>query len=79
MRQLGFLTAGTGRTLSQAAIQCILAEPAVASVLPNIYNETLLKEFAAAPGTPPITADELAKVAELYAGQFGLASAGTIS
>ena len=71
--QLGFLWEASGRSLAQAAIQYILAEPSVASVLPNIYNETLLREFAAAPATPAITAEELAQVSRLYAESFGLA------
>lgn len=73
--QLNFLWEGTGRTLSQAAIKFILAEPVVASVLPNIYNEQLLQEFAAAPETPHLTAEELARVSQLYADNFGLVAA----
>ena len=72
-RQLGFLWEGRGRTLGQAALQFILAEPSVASVLPNIYSEALLKEFAAASDLLPLTADELARVERLYAQRFGLA------
>ena len=75
VQQLDFLTEGTGRTLGQAAIQYILAEPSVASVLPNLYNETLLREFAAAVETPPLTAEELERVGRLYASQFGLPAA----
>jgi aryl-alcohol dehydrogenase-like predicted oxidoreductase len=73
--QLGFLWEGRGRTLGQAALQYILAESSVASVLPNIYNEALLKEFAAAPDLPPITPHDLDKVGALYAESFGLAAA----
>jgi aryl-alcohol dehydrogenase-like predicted oxidoreductase len=72
VRQLGFLSAGTGRTLGQAAIQWLLAEPLMASTLPNIYTFEQLEEFAAAPDTPDLTADELARVADLYAHNFGL-------
>ena len=75
VEQLGFLWEGTGRSLAQAAIQYILAEPAVASVLPNICNETLLREFAAAPATPALTATERLRVQQLYAGAFGLEGA----
>ena len=70
--QLAFLFEGTGRTLSQAAIKFILAEPAVASVLPNMYNEQLLQEFAAASQTPDLTTEELARVQQLHAENFGL-------
>jgi aryl-alcohol dehydrogenase-like predicted oxidoreductase len=66
--QLGFLT--DGRTLGQAAIQWLLAEPVVTTVLPNIYDSNQLREFAAAPATPPLSDDELERVAELYASDF---------
>ena len=72
VQQLGFLWEGTGRTLGQAALQYILSEPSVASVAPNIYNETLLREFAAAPETPPLTPEELSQIERLYAENFGL-------
>lgn len=77
VQQLGFLWEGTGRTLSQVAIQYILAEPSVASVLPNIYNESLLREFVAAPDLTPLGPDELARVEQLYAASFGLPEAVT--
>jgi aryl-alcohol dehydrogenase-like predicted oxidoreductase len=73
VEQLKFLT--EGRTLGQAALQFILSEPSVASVLPNIYNEALLGEFAQAPATPPLTAQELARIAALTADNFGLVNA----
>ena len=72
VRQLGFLTEGTGRTLGQAALKWLLAEPLMATTLPNIYTFDQLDEFAAAPDTPDLTADELARVADLYARNFGL-------
>ncbi|MGC8666492.1 MAG: aldo/keto reductase [Chthonomonadales bacterium] len=72
LEKLEFLTAGGARTMGQAAIQFILAEPSVASVLPNIYNEEQLKEFASAPDTPAITADEYARIQQLYARNFDL-------
>jgi aryl-alcohol dehydrogenase-like predicted oxidoreductase len=72
---LGFLT--EGRTLGQAAIQWLLAEPAVTTVLPNIYNSEQLHEFAAAPDTPGLTASELEHVAELYATDFAAEPAAT--
>ncbi len=77
VKQLAFLTEGAGRTLGQAAIKFILAEPSVAAVLPNIYNESLLREFAAAPETPDLTAEEFARIQQLYAAQFGLEPSAT--
>ncbi len=72
VQQLGFLWEGRGRTLAQAALQYILAEPAVASVLPNLYTEPSLREFAAVSELPPLGAEELARVNRLYAESFGL-------
>jgi aryl-alcohol dehydrogenase-like predicted oxidoreductase len=72
VEQLSFLTQNTGRTLGQAAIKFVLAEPSVASVLPNIYNEQQLAEFAAAPDAPDLTAEELARVENLRARNFGI-------
>ena len=72
VEQLKFLTEGAGRTLGQAALKYILAEPSMASVLPNIYNEQFLEEFAAAPDGDDLTHDELSRIAQLYAENFGL-------
>jgi len=44
----------------------------VMTVLPNIYDRAQLREFAAAPETPRLTADELAKIAELAKDNFGV-------
>src|SRR6266446_3950056 len=60
------------RTLGQAALQWLLADERVASTLPNIYNEEQLFEFAKAPECPPLTSDELEKIAELYDDNFGV-------
>ena len=60
------------RTLGQAAIQWLLAEPRVMTVLPNIYDREQLAEFAAAPQTPALRPDELARVAELARTNFGV-------
>jgi aryl-alcohol dehydrogenase-like predicted oxidoreductase len=60
------------RTLGQAALQWLLANPRTMSTLPNIYDRDQLREFAGAPDTPALTADELARVAELTATNFGV-------
>jgi aryl-alcohol dehydrogenase-like predicted oxidoreductase len=72
VEQLGFLTTSGERTLSQAALKFVLATPEIISTLPNIYDDEQLDEFAAAPDTPDLTDDELARVAELYEDNFGL-------
>jgi aryl-alcohol dehydrogenase-like predicted oxidoreductase len=61
-----------GRTLGQAAIQWLLAEPRVVTVLPNIYDRAQLVEFAQAPRTARLTRDELERVAELAKANFGV-------
>lgn len=65
------------RTIGQAALQWVLAEPAVTCVLPNIYDEAQLAEFAAASELPDFTEEELAAVAELYARNFDLEATPT--
>jgi aryl-alcohol dehydrogenase-like predicted oxidoreductase len=72
VEQLGFLTGSDERTLGQAALEFVLATPEIISTLPNIYDDEQLDEFAAAPDTPDLTDDELARVAELYKDNFGL-------
>jgi aryl-alcohol dehydrogenase-like predicted oxidoreductase len=60
------------RTLGQAAIAWLLAEPRVMTVLPNIYDREQLAEFAAAPDAPALTAQELSRVGALYEQNFGI-------
>ena len=73
VEQLRFLTdARPGATIGQAALQWILSDPAVASTLPNIYDEAQLVEFAAASDIAPLADAELARVQELYDANFGV-------
>ncbi len=71
VEQLRFLEK-PNRTLGQAAIQWLLHEPRVMTILPNIYDREQLVEFAAATESPALTADELATIDELYARNFGI-------
>ena len=41
-------------------------------LLPNIYDEAQLKEFAEAPECPPLTKDDLQRVEELARTNFGV-------
>ena len=77
--KLTFLTEGGERTIGQAALQWLLADPLVVTVLPNIYDSAQLAEFAGAMDKPELSADDLARVAELYDNGFFLtpAPAGT--
>jgi len=72
--QLRFLET-SDRTLGQAAMQWLLADPLVATTLPNIYEESQLEEFARAPDTAPLTGDEMAYIDELYSRKFGIVEA----
>jgi aryl-alcohol dehydrogenase-like predicted oxidoreductase len=65
-----FLTRDGLRTLGQAAIQFVLAEPCISSLMPNIYNEEQLVEFAGAPDTPALTSEELAQIRDLNSRNF---------
>jgi aryl-alcohol dehydrogenase-like predicted oxidoreductase len=76
VEQLGFLTESGDRTLGQAALKFVLASPEIASTLPNIYDEEQLDEFATAPDTPDLTADDLSRISELYETNFGLEASG---
>ena len=71
VEQLRFLETPQ-RTLGQAAIAWLLAEPRVMTVLPNIYDREQLAEFAGALDTPELTQSELDRIAALYATNFGL-------
>jgi aryl-alcohol dehydrogenase-like predicted oxidoreductase len=75
VERLGFLT--DDRTLGQAAIKWLLAEPAITTVLPNIYDSEQLREFAAAPATADLSFAELDQVADLYENGFYLEAAAT--
>jgi len=68
---LAFLWEGTGRTRGQAAIAGILANPAFTTVLPTVVDVDELREYAAASDVP-LTADEHARVQELFADNFGI-------
>lgn len=70
VEQLKFLTGE--RTLGQAALKFILASPEISSTLPNIYNQEQLEEFGNAPDTPDLSAEELARIEDLYETNFGL-------
>jgi aryl-alcohol dehydrogenase-like predicted oxidoreductase len=59
-----------GRTMAQAALRFILAQPQMAVVIPTITNEAELREYAGAAEVADLTPEELARVAELYERNF---------
>ncbi|MBV9463372.1 MAG: aldo/keto reductase [Verrucomicrobiae bacterium] len=72
IRTLEFLKRDGARTLGQAALQWLLAEPTIVSTLPNIYDSKQLREFASAPETPPLSVEELERCEKLAAENFGV-------
>ncbi len=72
VEKLDFLTKGTGRTLSQAALQYLWCEPAMTCAIPNIYDMKQLEEFAGAPDVAPLTDEEKRRIDELVESDFGL-------
>ena len=73
VEQLQFLLEGRDEaTIGQVALKWLLADPAVTSVLPNIYSVEQIEEFAAAPDIDEFDADELGDIDMLYRSNFGL-------
>ncbi len=68
---LTFLWDGTGRTMGQAAIAGILANPAFTTVLPTCVNPAQGREYAAA-SELPLTDDERERLAALWRDNFGV-------
>ena len=60
----------SGRTMAQAALRFILAQPQMTVVIPTITNEAELREYAGAAEVPDLSAEELARVDDLYARNF---------
>ena len=61
-----------GRTMSQAAIQFVLRQPTITSVLPNFTTLEELKEYSDAVDTPPISEGDQAIIDDLWANNFYL-------
>ena len=66
---LAFLWEGTGRTVAQAAIAGILANPAFTTVLPTCVTVEEVREYAAASDLP-LDAGEQRQLDELWARNF---------
>lgn len=60
----------SGRTMGQAAVAFIVAQPAFASVLLTVTNEDDLREYVAAVDKP-LSHEELRRIDELWASRFG--------
>jgi aryl-alcohol dehydrogenase-like predicted oxidoreductase len=66
---LTFLWDGTGRTMGQAAIAGILANPAFTTVLPTCVTVDEVREYAAA-SELPLSANEASQLADLWSRNF---------
>jgi aryl-alcohol dehydrogenase-like predicted oxidoreductase len=62
----------TGRSIGQLALQFILHQPSVTSVLPNIYDVEGLEDFCAYDAAAPLTDAEYAEIQSLYERNFDL-------
>ncbi|MDQ6751180.1 MAG: aldo/keto reductase [Actinomycetota bacterium] len=76
IEQLEFLTRGGERTLAQAAMRFVLAQPAIACIVHTVTTAAQLEEWAATTDVPALDAAELAAIEERYHAGFGLATAG---
>ena len=63
-----------GRHISQLALQFALHSPAMASVIPNIYDEAGLKLYTSLDSVAPLTEAEYTQIQSLYADNFGLST-----
>ncbi len=61
-----------GRYISQLALQFALHSRAMASVIPNIYDEAGLKRYTSLDSVAPLTEQEYSQIQALYAENFGL-------
>lgn len=68
-----FLVQDDARTMAQSAIQFVLKQPAIISVLPNFTKLSELKEYTSALETPELTDEEQAKLDELWNNGFDIA------
>ncbi len=66
---------GSGRTMAQAALRFILAQPQMSVVIPTITTSAELHEYAGAADVPDLTQDELARLAALYENNFAVEAA----
>jgi aryl-alcohol dehydrogenase-like predicted oxidoreductase len=65
-----------GRTMAQAALRFILAQPSMAVVIPTITSEAELREYAGAALVPELTNEELERVDQLHERNFDVQPVG---
>ena len=69
-RKLGFLVQGPIRTLSQAAMIFSLMNPDIHTTVPGVKNRAEAEEIAGCMDLPPIPANHLDRLRELYENDF---------
>jgi aryl-alcohol dehydrogenase-like predicted oxidoreductase len=74
--RLGFLERDRDQTVDQALLRFALADPAVATTLPEVRDRDHLAELAGAADLDPPTPDDLDRIAELREADFGTADSG---
>ncbi|MCL9816798.1 aldo/keto reductase [Natronocalculus amylovorans] len=72
LETIRFLERNGERTMSQASIAYLLSYDPVASVTPTFRTKDDITEWAAASDVPPLSDDEVERVNELYADNFGI-------
>ncbi len=72
LETLRFLERDGERTMGQAAIRWLLAHEPVASVTPTFRTSDDIDEWTAASEVPPLSDEEVGRVAELYGTNFGI-------
>jgi aryl-alcohol dehydrogenase-like predicted oxidoreductase len=70
VERLRFLSEEHGITMAQAALKFILAQEAIACVLPTVTSVEELEEWATASGEPDLSSDDLERISELYERNF---------
>jgi aryl-alcohol dehydrogenase-like predicted oxidoreductase len=70
VERLRFLSTEHGVTMAQAALKFILAQDAIACVLPTVTKVEELEEWAAGSGEPDLSIDDLERIATLYERNF---------
>ena len=70
VERLRFACDEHGVTMAQVALKFILAQPAIACVLPTVSNVADLEEWAAASGEPELTDEDLERIGGLYERNF---------
>jgi aryl-alcohol dehydrogenase-like predicted oxidoreductase len=74
--RLGFLERDRDQTLDQALLRFALAEPAVATTLPQVRDRDHLAELAGAADLDPPTSEDLDRIAELREAGFEAPASG---